>query len=321
MTKGKILITDHVHSLLIDGLQQIGYECDYRPAIQTKEVFDIIHNYIGLVINSKIKVDKAMFDQAASLKFVGRLGSGMEIVDLKYAQQKDIAILRSPEGNRNAVAEHAMGMLLALNNKLLVADREVRNFHWDREGNRGLELEGKTIGIIGFGNTGRALAEKLAGWNVKVLAYDKYKEGYVDDLPFVQEVQMETIQEQVDILSLHIPLTSETKYLVDDGFIEKFNKPIILINTARGPIVQTEYLIKMLKSGKLKGACLDVFENEKTATYTEQERVMYSELFQLENTVLSPHVAGWTQESKQKLAEILLTRIKSTLKVDLYNKY
>ncbi len=320
MSKGKILITDSVHPLLIEGLQHLGYVCDYLPAIKTDEVFSCISNYIGLIINSKIKVDQKMFVQAHALKFVGRLGSGMEIVDLDFAREKGVAILRSPEGNRNAVAEHAVGMLLALNNKLLLADREVRSFKWDREGNRGVELEGKTIGIVGFGNTGRALAEKFAGWNVQVLAYDKYKEGFCNDLPHVKETTMEEICAKTDVLSLHIPLTTETKHLVRNGFLEKFNKQIVLVNTSRGPILDTEYVIKMLKSGKLNGACLDVYENEKIHTYTEKERVMYEDLFQLENTILSPHVAGWTHESKQKLAETLLAKIKSVLEVDLYNK-
>ena len=321
MNKGKILITDAVHPLLIDGLQEMGYHCDYLPSIKTDQVLKVIPNYVGLIINSKIKVDQRMLDLAKTLQFVGRLGSGMEIVDLDYARKMDVAILRSPEGNRNAVAEHAVGMLLALNNKLLTADLEVRSFNWDREANRGFELEGKTIGIIGFGNTGRAFASKFAGWDVQVLAYDKYKQNYCNDIPFVKEVEMQKIRDEADVLSLHIPLTTETKHLVGNGFVEKFSKPFVLINTSRGPIVDTEYLIKMLKSNKLKGACLDVFENEKTATYTDAERIIYKELFQIKNTVLSPHVAGWTHESKQKMAQTLLKKIKSVLKVDLYNKY
>jgi len=321
LNKGKILITDAVHPLLIDGLQEMGYHCDYLPSIKTDQVLKVIPNYVGLIINSKIKVDQRMLDLAKTLQFVGRLGSGMEIVDLDYARKMDVAILRSPEGNRNAVAEHAVGMLLALNNKLLTADLEVRSFNWDREANRGFELEGKTIGIIGFGNTGRAFASKFAGWDVQVLAYDKYKQNYCNDIPFVKEVEMQKIRDEADVLSLHIPLTTETKHLVGNGFVEKFSKPFVLINTSRGPIVDTEYLIKMLKSNKLKGACLDVFENEKTATYTDAERIIYKELFQIKNTVLSPHVAGWTHESKQKMAQTLLKKIKSVLKVDLYNKY
>lgn len=317
MIKGKILITDSVHPLLIEGLEQFDCPCDYLPAITTKEVAAVIGNYIGLIINSKIKVDQSLLDKAGALKFIGRLGSGMEIVDLEYAKKKGVATLRSPEGNRNAVAEHAMGMLLALYNNMRQGDRQVRAFHWDREGNRGMELEGKTIGIIGFGHTGRAFAEKLVGWNVEVLAYDKYLKDYCTDLNHVKEAQLQEIYAHADVLSIHIPLTPETKHLVSDGFLEQFAKTIVLINTSRGRIVDTEYLIKMLKSDKLKGACLDVFENEKTASYTEAERLMYEEFFHLDNTILSPHVAGWTHESKRKLAEVLLNKIESVLQDDL----
>jgi D-3-phosphoglycerate dehydrogenase len=309
--KPKVLITDSVHDLLIEGLSLDGYCCDYMPFISLKDVLAIIHQYEGIVINSKITVDRLFLDKATKLKFIGRLGSGLEIIDLNYARAKDIVVLRSPDGNCDAVAEHAMGMLLALAINLKKSDAELRNKIWQREKNRGWEVMNKTIGIVGFGYTGSALAKRLEGFGVTVLAYDKYKNNYVSDFPYVTETNMEQIYRKADILSLHLPCTEETKGLADLKFFEKFAKPIVLINTSRGDIVPTIDLLDALDSGLVSGACMDVFENEKPQTYTEQQELYYKDLFSRHNVLLTPHVAGWTIESKERLAKLLLDRIRT----------
>ncbi len=307
--KPKVLITDAVHDLLIDGLHQAGYDCAYRPSISLEEVRAIIQQYVGIVINSKIRIDRSFLDKATQLKFIGRLGSGLEIIDLDYAKEKQVAVHRAPDGNCDAVAEHAMGMLLALAIHLRQADQQVRQKNWQREQNRGWELMGKTVGIIGFGYTGRAFAERLAGFGVRVLAYDKYKTAYALDIPHVEEANMEQIYREADILSLHLPSTSETRGLADASYWAAFQKPIVLVNTSRGNIVLTNDLLEALNSGKVLGACLDVFENEKPSTYTEEQDLLFQDLFSRENILLTPHVAGWTVESKKRLAKLLLDRI------------
>ena len=305
----KVLITDGVHPLLIEGLEDVGFVCDYHPKISLEKVREVIEPYTGLIINSKILVDSFLLDKAKHLKFVGRLGSGMEIVDLAYARLKKVGVYNAPEGNRNAVAEQALGMLLVLANNLLRADHEVRSKIWRREANRGFEIMGKTIGIIGFGHTGRMFASKLAGMGMNVLAYDKYKIAYTEAFPHVSNCSLEQLLIESDIISLHLPLTKETKHLVDESFFSQCKDGLILINTSRGSIVKTTDLITALKSKKLAGVCLDVFENEKPATFTAEEHRLFDELYQFENVVLSPHIAGWTYESKKKLASILLEKI------------
>ena len=309
MSKGTVLVTDKVHPLLLEGFQKAGFEYDYRPKVSLDIVREIIQDYEGLIINSKILVDRYLLDKAVKLKFVGRLGSGMEIVDQAYAKEKGVFVASAPEGNRNAVGEHALGMLLALANNFLKGDREVRKKHWDRQSNRGFELMGKTIGIIGFGHAGNSFAKKLAGMDVKILSYDKYKAYYAEGSNYIREVEMQEIFDKADILSLHLPLTKETENLVDDAFINKFAKDIILINTSRGNVVNTRSLINGLKSGKIKGACLDVFENEKPHLFTDNEHEMYNELYEFDNVLLTPHVAGWTIESLERLARIVLEKI------------
>jgi D-3-phosphoglycerate dehydrogenase / 2-oxoglutarate reductase len=345
----KVLITDTTHPILIAGLEKNGYQCDYLPEITHDETLKIIGDYEGLIINSKIFVNKTMIDAASQLRFVGRLGSGMEIVDIPYAEARGIAILSSPEGNRNAVAEHALGMLLALANNLHRSQLEVKNFQWHREKNRGLELMGKTVGIIGFGNTGSAFASKLIGLGVRILTYDKYlfnfhkktdiaiKEGksnttiktsykfsmkgteWTDEnwrFATVEAVPLLTIMQEADIISFHLPLNAETEYMANNVFFNTCQKPIVLINTSRGKVVKTEDLIVALEKGKVRGACLDVFENEKTGSYTEGERYMYEKLFSFDNVIVSPHIAGWTQESKARLASVLLKKIETIINVD-----
>lgn len=305
----RVLITDDSHPLLREGLTRLGFACDYRPEITLAETRAIIENYTGLVINSKILVDREFLASAPRLIFVARLGSGLEIIDRESAARRGVAVISSPEGNRNAVAEQALGMLLALANNLLRADRDVRAQQWRREFNRGFELRGKTIGIIGFGHTGSQFARKLAGFETTVLAYDKYKTDYAHGMPWVRETDLETIQRQADVISLHLPLTPETRHYVDAAFLQRCRPGLILVNTARGANVDTEALVNALEDGRVGGACLDVFENEKPDTYTEHEQQLYQRLFARENVVVSPHIAGWTHESKRLLAEILLEKI------------
>lgn len=306
---GKVLITDDVHIHLKQGLKDLGFRIDYRPQIPYREIFGMIHQYSGIIINSKVKMTRELMGLSPKLKFIGRLGSGLEIIDLDAAKEKGIAVFSAPGGNRNAVAEHAMGQLLALANQLIWADFDVRNFQWNREARRGWEIEGKKIGIIGFGNNGSAFAQKLSGFGVKILAYDKYKQGYAEGYPHVEETTMEKVISESDIISLHVPLDNSTHFLVNDTFISKCKDGVIIINSARGKIIKTEALILALETGKIGGACLDVFENEKTATFSENERFMYQKLYKFKQVILSPHVAGWTVQSKYKIADLLLKQI------------
>ena len=305
----KILITDKVHFLLINGLESENCSVTYDTTIDNVKLDTVIHQYDGIIINSKIIMDRARIDKGKNLHFIGRLGSGLEIIDVNYARKKKIAVYNSPEGNRNAVAEHEIGMLLALMNNIVRADREVRKFQWEREKNRGTELKGKTLGIIGLGHTGSSFAEKLSSWGLKVVSYDKYRKRYPASLRFVEKVDLKELKEMSDIISLHLPLTEETKYLVDDAFISGCKNGVIICNTSRGQIVRTSTLISGLQTGKIGGACLDVFENEKPDIYNEQEIEMYNKLYRMENVVLTPHIAGWTNESLSGIAEILLDKI------------
>lgn len=305
----RILITDGVHPSMIEKFESEGFSCDYKPNIALKEVLEIIHHYEGLIINSKIIIDKHFLEVARKLEFIGRLGSGLEIIDLEYAKKAGVKVYRAPEGNRNAVAEHALGMLLTLANKLIIGDGEVRRKFWDREKNRGFEIMGKTVGIIGYGNTGKLFSTKLAALGARVLVYDKYKMGFAEDTSCILETNMETIFEEADIISFHVPLTEETYHLFDEQFISQCKNESVIINTSRGKVVDTQALVKGLESGKIAGACLDVFENEKPETFTDLENEIFQALYQFDNIVLSPHVAGWTVESKLRLTQVLLNKI------------
>jgi len=306
----KVLFVNSTHKILLEKLQKAGFFCDYRPQISRSEIETIVHNYDGVVIRSKISFDKDLIDKALRLKFIARVGAGLENIDLPYAAAKQILCLNSPEGNRDAVAEHALGMLLALFNNLPRANVEVKSGFWRREANRGIELKGKTVGIIGYGNMGAAFAQRLQGFGVRVISYDKYKTDYADG--FTQEVDLEQIFEQSDVLTLHVPLTEETTYLFDNQFIRRFLKNIFLINTSRGKVVQTRALVSALRQGKVLGAALDVLEYENKSLEHSQPKKWAEEFQQLidfEQVILSPHVAGWTHESKIKLAEILADKI------------
>jgi D-3-phosphoglycerate dehydrogenase len=306
----RILFIDSNHSLLHETLIKAGYTCDLNYNWTKDEIESNIHLYDGVVIRSKIKITKEIIDKAAKLKFIARAGAGMENIDVTYAESKGIKCLHAPEGNKDAVAEQAIGMLLGLFNNLFRANKEVREGKWIREGNRGVELMGKTVGIIGYGNMGSAFAERLKGFGVTILVYDKYKKGFGNE--FIKKTSLEDIFKNADVLSLHTPLTDETNYLVNDTFINKFSKNIYIINTARGKCLNTSDLVKNLKSGKVLGVCLDVLEYEMVsfeALDTNQLPEAFQYLIQSDKVVLSPHIAGWTHESNEKIARVLAEKI------------
>ncbi len=308
--KAAVLFVDTTHPVLSEKLTMAGMKCEYRPDIKKSEVEESIHRYEGLIIRSKFTLDRKILEKGERLKFIGRLGSGLENIDTGYALSKNIACLNSPEGNRDAVGEHALGLLLSIMNNISKSDNEVKEGKWFREVNRGTEIQGKTVGIIGYGNTGSAFARCLKGFNASVIAYDKYKSGYSDD--YVRESTLEDIFDNADILSLHVPLTKETTYMADISFLGNFKKDIFLLNTSRGKVVKTPALVEYLKTGKIKGAGLDVLEYEKKS-FEELHRKDLPDYFHflLEHpkVILTPHIAGWTHESSIKMAEILADKI------------
>jgi len=304
-----VLITEPVHELLPQGLQALGFEVVHLPEIKRREVLEIIRDFEGLIINSKIIADKELIDAAPKLRFVARCGSGKEVMDIPLAKSRGIECITSPEGNRQAVAEQALGMLLCIMNNVQQAHNEIRNKQWIREANRGHELFGKTVGIIGYGNTGEAFAKVLAGFNVKVLAYDKYRKEFAAG--YIHESSLAAIFEEADVISLHLPLTEETKHFANDDFFNSFKKEIWLVNTSRGVCVQTTALISALESGKVIAAALDVLENEKINSLNIEDQANFEKLIANENVLLTPHIAGWTHESKRKIADVLLEKISS----------
>ncbi len=307
----KILFIDSVHPVLMGDFIDMRFKCDYFPEYKKEDYEMIIHEYFGVIIRSKIKLDKHILEKANQLKFIGRVGAGLENIDVEFAEKKGIKCFNSPEGSRDAVGEHTVGMILSLLNNLNRADKEVRQGKWNREKNRGTEIRKKTIGIIGYGNMGSAYAEKISGFGANVIAYDKYKFNYSDK--FVTETDLETIFKETDILSLHVPLTEETTYMVDNNFINKFKKEIYLINTSRGKVVKTNDLVKNIQSGKIKGVALDVLEYEELS-YENLIKENFTEAFKFlinsDKVILSPHIAGWTYESEYKLAKVLMDKIK-----------
>lgn len=304
-----ILIADEMHPSLFPMLETAGFLFDYIPKIKRPELLEKIRHYGGLIIRSKTKIDKDFLDNAPLLKFIGRAGAGLDLIDLAEAAQRNIEVFAANEGNRDAVAEHSIGMLLTLLNKIHTADAEVRQGVWQREANRGTELGSKTIGIIGYGNNGRAFAQRLIGFNVRVLAYDKYLDDYGDR--FAEAASMEQIFTEADILSLHIPLTDETYQLVNEPFVQQFKKSLYLLNISRGEIVVLKDLLEMLANGKILGACLDVLENEKLDQLNPEAHANFMRLIKLPNVVLTPHVAGWTHESYVRINELLVGKIKA----------
>lgn len=307
----KVLHVDINHPLLIEQFVKLGFENHEDYSSSKEEIKQKISDYEGLIIRSRFTIDSSFLDKAENLKFIGRLGAGLENIDVEYARSMGIFLAAAPEGNRNAVSEHALGMLLSLFNKLNKADREVRLGKWDREDNRGTELEGKTIGIIGYGNTGKAFAKKLSGFDVEIICYDI--EAGVEDKN-ARQVGIMELHQKTDVLSLHVPQTELTMGMINSEFIEKFDKPVWLLNTSRGKCVVTEDLVIALKSGKILGAGLDVLEYEKSSfenMFTEPELPeAFQYLIHAENVLLSPHVAGWSVESYRKLAQTIVDKIK-----------
>ncbi len=307
----QILHIDSNHPLLWDQLEQAGF-VNHEDFTSSKEEIEAkIHNYQGIVIRSRFKIDKTFLDKATHLQFIARVGAGLESIDCEYAQSKNIALIAAPEGNRNAVAEHSLGMILSLFNNLNQADAEIRSGHWNRESNRGHELDGKTVGIIGYGNMGKAFAKKLRGFEVAVLCYD-IQENVGD--ANAQQVSFAEFQEKVDVLSLHIPWTPETDKMVNADFIQGFAKPFWIINTSRGKNIVTADLVSALQSGKVLGAGLDVLEYEKLSFETLFQETTTPEAFQYllnaKNVILTPHIAGWTFESHERLAQVIVDKIK-----------
>lgn len=306
----KVVFIDSVHEILWERLEKKGFQCISAIDLEEQSVKECITQAFGLVIRARIQLNESFLKDCKQLKFIARSGSGLENIDIDYCDRNGIAVFNSPEGNRNAVAEHGLGMLLSLFNKLIKADNEVRNFIWDREGNRGIELDGKTIGIIGFGNNGSAFAKKLRGFDCKILAYDKYKSGYSDNQ--VIESTLEEIFDQADVVSFHIPQNQETVYFMNDFFVSQMKKPFYLLNVSRGKIVQTSALVNGLKSGKIVGACLDVLEYESSSFSTSFKDSLPEDLkflFQSDKVLFSPHVAGWTEGSYYKLSSVLADKI------------
>lgn len=314
MMSNKILFIDSTHPSLPQGLSALGFVCDLQYNWTKEEVIKQLPNYMGVVIRSRMKLTADVIDAGTNLKFIARVGAGMENIDVAYAEKKNIACLHAPEGNKDAVAEHALAMLLALFNNILRADKELRSGIWKREENRGVELQGKTVGVIGYGNMGMAFAQRLQGFGVKVLVYDKYKKGFGGS--FINEVDLGTIYKECDVVSLHLPLTEETAFMVNESFFNNFSKNIYLINTARGKIVSTAALVNAIKMGKVKGACIDVIEYESVSFENIDSAVItddYKYLLASDKVILSPHIAGWTHESNQKMATVLVEKIKTLL--------
>ncbi len=306
----KILHLDNNHPLLLKMLKEAGFSNEENYTASKTEIEQIISSFSGIVIRSRFNIDKQFLEAATSLKFIARVGAGLESIDTQYAEQRAVTLIAAPEGNRNAVGEHTLGMILSLFNKLNTADREVKNGLWKREPNRGIELDGKTVGIIGYGNMGKAFAKKLQGFDCEVICYD-LKENVGD--ANAKQLSLTEFKQKTEILSLHTPWTPLTDKMVNTQFINSFSKPFWFINTARGKSVVTQDLVSALKTGKILGAGLDVLEFEKLSfeTLFDSNTLPNSlkELFAMDNVILSPHIAGWTVESKEKLARVIAEKI------------
>ena len=308
INKGKVLIAAPVHSVLIEGLQAAGYICDIHENITQQQAPALLHDCVGVITSTRLQLDNELIDAAPQLKWIGRMGSGMEVIDVPYALQRGIDCYSSPEGNCNAVGEHALGMLLNLNRRIAVSNAEMKQHIWLRNENRGTELEGKTIGIIGFGHTGRSFAQKLQGFDMKILVYDKYCVQNIPH-PIINCDSLSPIYEQSDIISFHVPLQNDTTYYFNDDFVSSMKKNFILINTSRGQVVETGALYRGIKGGSIIGACLDVFEQEPLSAMDTAVGKQMDELMELPNIVVTPHIAGYTFEALFKMSNALLNKI------------
>ena len=310
----KCLIIDQMHESIVPLLKEIGLEPSYQPDLKREEILNCISDFEGMLVRSKTTIDKELIDRAHKLEFIGRAGAGLDKIDVEYVESKNIEILNAPEGNRDALSEHAVGLLLSLLNKINASDQEVRQWIWDREGNRGVELSDKTVGIIGYGNMGQAFVQRLRAFDCRILVYDKYKKGF--GTKKVEEVSLEKLFSKTDILSLHVPLSEETRGWINKEFFESFKKDIYLLNTARGEIVPVKDMNALLDSGKILGAALDVLEVEKFDKLTELQKIEFEKLFQRKNVVLSPHVAGWTFASYKRINEVLVSKIAAHYRIE-----
>jgi D-3-phosphoglycerate dehydrogenase len=310
----RVLLADSNHDVLIETLAARGFECDRFWDKTKEELISILPNYDAIVLRSKFKITSEIIDQCPKLKCIGRVGAGMENIDVAYAEKKGIVCVHAPEGNMDAVGEQTLGMLLMLLNNLKKADAEVRKGIWLRAENRGRELKHMCVGIIGYGHMGSSFAQKLSGLGCEIIAYDKYKKGFGNAL--VKEVQLKDIYECADIVSLHVPLSDETTYMVNAGFIGKFKKPIYIVNTARGKCLNTHDLVEGMKSSKVLGACLDVFEYESISFETLDHSKMpepFKYLIESDRTILTPHIAGWTHDSNYKMSKLIAEKIINAL--------